>query len=85
MKKAAQQTAKKYSVDYKELIGRGKSHDIQAARRELIYELLSGGNDADDIAKFLSNRSVQTVRRIYESFKDRDDKKRKRPGRPRIT
>ena len=83
MKKAAQQIAKKYSVDYKELIGRGKSYEVQAARRELIYELLSGGNDADDIAKFLSNRSVHTVRWIYESFKGRDDKKRLKPG-PRI-
>ncbi len=84
MKKAAQQIAKKYSVDYNELIGRGKSHQVQAARRELIYELLSGGNDVDDIAKFLSNRSVYTVRRLYESYNERDDNKRKRPG-PRIT
>ena len=80
MKKAAQQIAKKYSVDYNELIGRGKSHQVQVARRELIYELLTGGNDADDIAKFLSNRSVHTVRRIYESYKDRDDKNRKNQG-----
>ena len=84
MKKSAQQIAKKYSVDYNELIGRGKSHQVQAARRELIYELLSGGNDVDDITKFLSNRSVHTVRRIYESSKDRDNNKRNRPG-PRIT
>ncbi len=34
MKSIAQRIAKKYSVDYKELIGRGKSHKVQAARRE---------------------------------------------------
>ncbi len=43
-----------------------------------------GGNDVNDTAKFLSNRSVHTVRRLYESYKDRDNNKRKRPG-PRIT
>ena len=77
MKKAAQQIANKYKVDYKELIGRGKSHDIQVARRELVYELLENGSDANEVALFLGNRNITQIWRLYESFKDRDDNKRK--------
>ena len=77
MKSTAQQIAKKYSVDYKELIGRGKSHQIQAARRELAYELLENGSDVNEIAKFLNNRSVTVVKKLYESFKGRDGNRRK--------
>ena len=84
MKKAAQQTAKKYSVDYKELIGRGKSHQVQAARRELVYELLASDFKVNQIATFLDNRHITQIWRLYESYKDLDSNKRKRPG-PRIT
>ncbi len=40
MKKTAQQIAKKYLVDYTELIGRGKFHELLTARRELVHELV---------------------------------------------
>ena len=61
MKKLAQQIAKKYTVDYNQLIGRGKSHQVQAAKRELIYELLSGGNDVNDETLIVLR---ETLRRI---------------------
>lgn len=77
MKKEAQQIANKYSVDYNDLIGRGKSHEIQAGRRELVYELFKDGFDANDIAKFLGNRSTNTIWRLYESYIAREDNKRK--------
>ena len=77
MKSTAQRIAKKYSVDYNELIGRGKSHQVQAARRELVYELLENGSDANEVALFLGNRNITQIWRLYESFKDRDDNKRK--------
>jgi len=77
MKKKAQEIAKKYSVDYDELVGRGKSHDIQAARRELVYELVQNDFDIAEISEFLGNRSTNTVTRLYESFSGREDNKRK--------
>ena len=83
MKSTAQRTAKKYSVDYKELIGRGKSHQVQAARRELVYELLASDFNLNQIATFLDNRHTNQIWLLRESFKDRDDNKRKKPG-PRI-
>ena len=84
MKKLAQQTAKKYSVEYHELIGRGKSHQVQAARRELAYELLASDFNVNQIATFLDNRHTNQIWLLHESYKDRDNNKRKRPG-PRIT
>jgi len=80
MKSTAQRIAKKYKVDNKELIGRGKSHDIQAARRELVYELLANDFDIKQIATFLGNRHTNQIWLLHESYKDRDDNKRKRPG-----
>ena len=77
MKSTAQQIAKKYSVDYKELIGRGKSHQVQAARRELVYELLTNEFNVNEVAKFLNNRSINVVRRLYGSFEGREGNKRK--------
>ena len=61
MKSTAQRVAKKYSVDYNELIGRGKSHDIQAARRELVHELITKDFEVTDIAEFLGNRELCTL------------------------
>jgi len=83
MKSTAKRIAKKYSVDIQELIGRGKSHDIQAARRELVYELLASDFNVNQIATFLDNRHTNQIWWLYESYKDRDDNKRLKPG-PRI-
>ncbi len=77
MKKAAQQIAKKYSVDYNELIGRGKSHQVQAARRELVHELITKDFEVTDIAEFLSNRALSIIRRLDESYLSREDNKRR--------
>ena len=84
MKSTAQQIAKKYSVDYNDLIGRGKSHQVQAARRELVYELLENDFDVNVVAKFLGNRNVNQIWWLYESYKSREDNKRTKPG-PRKT
>lgn len=83
MKKTAHQIAKKYNIDYQLLIGRGKSHQVQAARRELCYELLTNDFDVHEIAKLLNNRSINIIRRLQESYKVRDSNKRDRPG-PKI-
>lgn len=77
MKKVAHQVSRKYNVDYKQLIGRGKSHDIQAARRELVYELITQDFAVEDIAKFLGNRALSIVRRLYISYASRKDNKRR--------
>jgi len=77
MKKVAQQIAKTYNVDYKQLIGRGKSHEIQAARRELAHELITGDFEVSDIAEFLGNRAIPIIRRLSKSYTSRENNKRR--------
>lgn len=77
MRSKAEEVALKYSVDYKELVGRGKSHQVQDARRELVYQLVNYGCDPKDVAKFLDNRNVNSIMWLFESFRNRDDNKRK--------
>jgi len=60
-----------------ELIGRGKSHQVQAARRELVFELITKDFEVTDIAEFLSNRALSIIRRLDESYLSREDNKRR--------
>ncbi len=69
--------AEKYSVDYKELIGRGKSHQVKQPRRELVHELITKDFEVTDIAEFLSNRALSIIRRLDESYLSREDNKRR--------
>lgn len=80
MEKIAQQIAKKYKVDYDELVGRGKSHDVQSARRELAFQLLKQEFDVHKIAELLGNRSINTIRRLSESYSSRKNNERIKTG-----
>ena len=54
-----------------------------ASRRELVHELLASDFNVNQIATFLDNRHTNQIWLLHESYKDRDNNKRKRPG-PRI-